>query len=92
MTGNPQTDAPAPELATPEAPDIVVIGAGERLARLRRRRRLIREEILAVAVLLLVLGVTVAVLATQWLAGSSAATGAAPLHPTDIAVPYGGTT
>ena len=45
---------------------------GARLRRLHRRQRLFREEMLAVLVLFLVLAVTVAVLATQWLASASA--------------------
>lgn len=48
---------------------------GERLRRLRQRRKLLREELLAVLVLLLLLGVTVAVLVTQWL-GSGQSTSA----------------
>ena len=67
-------------------------GPGERLRRLQRRRRLVREELLAVAFLLMALAVTVAVLATQWLGSPSA--GARPHLPTVIAanhVPNGGT-
>jgi hypothetical protein len=41
--------------------------SGERLRRLEQRRRLLREQLLAVLVLLVALGATVAVLATQWL-------------------------
>ena len=46
-------------------------GPGERLRRLQRRRRLLREELLAVLFLLLALAATVAVLATQWLGSTS---------------------
>ena len=42
-------------------------GPGERLRRLRRRRRLLREELLALAVLALALAATLAVLGLQWL-------------------------
>jgi hypothetical protein len=62
-------------------------GPGERLRRLHRRRRLVREELLAVAFLLIALGVTVAVLASQWLGSSSAAV--RPHLPTVIAQTYG---
>ena len=66
-------------------------GPGERLRRLERRRRLMREELLAVAFLLIALAATVAVLATQWLGSPSAAGG--PRPSTVIArthVPTGG--
>jgi hypothetical protein len=66
-------------------------GPGERLRRLRRRRRLVREEMLALAVLLLVLAVTVAVLATQWLTSGPSAAGASA--PASVLSPiHGGTT
>lgn len=59
-------------------------GPGERLWRLRRRRRLVREEMLAVLFLLLVLTATVAVLATQWLdSGASIAASSGLVHLTD---------
>ena len=63
-----------------EVPDPLLSGSGpgERLRRLERRRRLVREEILAVTVLLAVLAVTVAVLATQWLASGPTANAAGP--------------
>lgn len=52
---------------------------GERLRRLEQRRRLLREQLLAVLVLLIALAVTVAVLATQWLeSGPANTTPAAP--------------
>jgi hypothetical protein len=59
---------------------------GERLRRLRQRKRLMREELAALGLLLLALGVTVAVLASQWLGsggtssslGSSSSAGAVP--------------
>ena len=43
---------------------------GERLRRLEQRRRLVREELMAVLVLVVALSVTVAVLAMQWLDSS----------------------
>lgn len=55
---------------------------GERLQRLVRRRRLVREELLAVLVLLLFLASTVAVLATQWLDSGPASSAAPPAHIT----------
>ena len=60
-------------------------GPGQRLRRLEQRRRLVREELLAVLVLLLALGATVAVLATQWLGSGSASVGAAYAPPVVIA-------
>jgi hypothetical protein len=42
-------------------------GSSERLQRLRRRKRLFREELLVVVVLLLALCLTLTVLAMQWL-------------------------
>ncbi len=48
-------------------------GPGARVRRLQRRRRLVREEMVAVLVLLALLAVTVAVLATQWLSSGQAA-------------------
>ena len=63
-------------------PFLEMSGPGERLRRLERRRRLVREEILAVVVLLAILAVTVAVLATQWLAsGPSANAAGSPPAP-----------
>ncbi len=47
-------------------------GPGARVRRLQRRRRLVREELVAVLVLLALLAVTVAVLATQWLSSGQA--------------------
>ncbi|HEX4863019.1 MAG TPA: hypothetical protein VFV02_03045 [Acidimicrobiales bacterium] len=51
---------------------------GERLRRLEQRRRLLREQFLAVLVLFIALAVTVAVLATQWLESGTSTAGAAP--------------
>jgi hypothetical protein len=74
MTENPLTDAPGPtkDEGVP----------GERVRRLQRRRRLMREEFMAVAVLLVFLAAAVAVLATQWLESgpSASAAGPAPAH------------
>lgn len=68
-------------------------GPGERLRRLERRRRLVREELLVVLVLLAVLAVTVAVLATQWLASGPSANASGPPPPPAHMAPYtGGTT
>jgi hypothetical protein len=74
MTDNPPTGAPGP--TTDEG------APGERVRRLRRRRRLMREEFMAVAVLLVFLAATVAVLATQWLESgpSASAGGPVPVH------------
>jgi hypothetical protein len=53
-----------PEVASPDAEGV---GPGERLRRLRLRRRLVREKLLTVAVLLLALAATLVVLGLQWL-------------------------
>lgn len=62
-------DAPAP---VPEAVLREVV-PGDRLRRLQVRRRLLREQLLAVTFLLLVLAITVGVLAMQWLGSGGAA-------------------
>ena len=51
----------------PAAPPPLDHGPGVRLRRLQKRRRLVREELLAVAVLVIALAVTLTVLALQWL-------------------------
>jgi hypothetical protein len=53
-------------------------GPGERLRRLRKRKKLLREELLVLLVLLLALAVTVAVLATQWLSGPTTSSSLPP--------------
>ena len=83
MTDNPLTEMPGPKAAAG--------GPGERIRRLQRRRRLVREELLAVAVLLAFLAATVAVLATQWLASGPSASAVGPPYTTTV-IPYGGTT
>ena len=50
---------------------------GDRLRRLQRRRRLVREQILVVMFLLAVLAITVGVLAMQWLGNGSVTSGSA---------------
>jgi hypothetical protein len=50
-------------------------GSSDRLQRLRRRKRLFREELLVVLVLLLALCVTVTVLAMQWLDSAPSTSG-----------------
>ncbi len=86
MTDNPLTEVPGPTLE--------VGGPGERKRRFERRRRLVREELLAVAVLLVFLAVTVAVLATQWLDSGPSANAAGPPHfPKSLYLnPHGGAT
>jgi hypothetical protein len=64
----PSTDAALVEVPTGE----VVIG--DRLRRLEQRRKLVREQILAVVVLLVALAATVGVLAMYWLGSGPAAT------------------
>jgi hypothetical protein len=49
-------------------------GPGERFRRLRQRRRLVREELLAVAVLVIALAATLAVLGLQWLGSGQSVT------------------
>jgi hypothetical protein len=61
------TDAASVE-ESPVIPDAITEArSGERLRRLEQRRRLVREQLLAVLVLFVALAVTVAVLAMQWL-------------------------
>ena len=75
MTDRPLADLatrPRPAEASPRStatpPDSGDRGVpGVRLERLAKRRRLLREELIVVAALLLILGVTVAILAAQWL-------------------------
>lgn len=59
-------------------------GPGQRLRRLQRRRRLLREELLAVLFLLIALAVTVTVLAFQWLGSGQAGNGVHTPNPTVI--------
>ncbi|HET9077313.1 MAG TPA: hypothetical protein VFN68_10290 [Acidimicrobiales bacterium] len=80
------TDRPLVEVPGPTQ---VGGGPGERLIRLARRRRLVREELLAVSVLLLFLVATVVVLATQWL-DSGVSANSAPA-PSGIHLSMGGT-
>ncbi len=55
--------------------------SGERQRRRQERQRLLREEFLAVAVLLAVLGVTLVLLGLQWLdAGSATSSSLAPAY------------
>ena len=83
------TDNPLTEVADPI---VEPAGPGPRMRRLQRRRRLVREELVAVAALLLVLAATVAVLATQWLAsGSSTAPVGSPPAISQLE-PHGGAT
>ena len=70
MTENPVTEVPRS--------DILPSGPGERIRRLQRRRRMVREELMAVAVLLVFLAATVAVLATQWLASGATTNAVGP--------------
>ena len=88
------TDSPLTDVTRPD--NLVIGGPGERIRRLQRRRRLVREELMAIGVLLVFLAVTVAVLATQWLASGPTAN-AAGSHPPPAAVhlyldPHGGAT
>jgi hypothetical protein len=64
-------------------------GPGVRLRRLQRRRRLLREELLAVAVLVIALAATLTVLGLQWLDSGPSATSAGVGAP---AYTYGGPT
>ncbi|HET6965986.1 MAG TPA: hypothetical protein VFH58_14520 [Acidimicrobiales bacterium] len=86
MTDNPLTEVPGPPRE--------VGGPGTRIRRLERRRRMVREELLAVAVLLVFLAITVAVLATQWLDSGPSANAAGWSHiPNSLYLnPYGGAT
>ena len=81
------TETPVTEVTRSDNP--IVSGPGERIRRLQRRRRLVREELMAIAILLVFLAATVAVLATQWLA-SAPSVNAAGSHqsPTAIHLSY----
>jgi hypothetical protein len=82
------TNRLATRTASSPSPEVV---PGERLQRLRRRRRVLREEMLVVSVLLIALGITVAILASQWLGeNATGSQGLPPIHPT-VSV-SGGTT
>lgn len=84
MTGNPSTEVAAPPVAAPNR------GVpGERLARLAQRRRLLREEMAVLAVLAVLLAVTIAILAAQWLASGPSASAAIHLY---LHLEPGGTT
>lgn len=67
---DPLVETSPPPMATVETATAI---AGERLRRRQRRRRLLREELLVALFLLVALCVTVAILATQWLASGSSA-------------------
>jgi hypothetical protein len=49
-------------------------GPGERLRRLRARRRLVREELLVVGILVIALAATLVVLGLQWLGSGQSVT------------------
>jgi hypothetical protein len=60
-------------------------GPGERLRRLRQRRRLLREELLAVDILVIALAATLVVLGLQWLgSGQSVTPSTAPVPAYNI--------
>jgi hypothetical protein len=62
--------------ATPTATTAHADGGspGERLRRLRERRRLAREELIAVAILVVALAATLVVLGLQWLGSGQSVT------------------
>jgi hypothetical protein len=70
----------APKADSPVRPES---GSTERLQRLRRRKRLFREELLVVLVLLLALCLTVTVLAMQWLDSGSSTSSINVPNPTN---------
>lgn len=57
----------AEPVARPEVADVRDALPGDRLRRLEQRRRLVREELLAVMFLVVALAIVVGVLALQWL-------------------------
>jgi hypothetical protein len=57
-------------------------GPGARLRRLHHRRRLLREELLAVAILVIALAATLLVLGLQWLGSGQPGTAGAVRAPT----------
>ncbi len=77
-----------PEATAPHAGDD---GPGARLRRLHHRRRLLREELLAIAVLIIALAATLLVLGLQWLgSGQPGTPGAVPV-PTYLNIVGGST-
>jgi hypothetical protein len=56
-------------------------GPGERLRRRRQRRRLVREQLLAVAILVIALAATLVVLGLQWVGSGQNVT------PTSVRAP-----
>lgn len=61
------TDGPLTEPAAADDSGRAATAPGERVRRFQRRRRLLREEMLAITFLVALLAATVVVLATQWL-------------------------
>jgi drug/metabolite transporter (DMT)-like permease len=92
--GGPQNTLGAQGAARAVPKQNVVSGPGERVRRLRRRRRLFREELAALGLLLLALAVTVGVLASQWLGGgtTTASSGLQPTYTTLVHIHHGGAT
>jgi len=56
-------------------------GPGERLRRLHRRQRVLREELLVILILLVALTATVTVLAMQWLSSGPSTSGSSVPRP-----------
>jgi hypothetical protein len=69
----------APKTDSPPSPES---GPSERLARLRRRQRLFREELLVILILVLAFALTVTVLATKWLDSGPSTSGTSVPHLT----------
>ena len=72
-----------------EVVDVSETPPGDRLLRLQRRRRLAREQVLAVLFLFVALAITVGVLAMQWLGSGGPASGSAAPSPVSISLSGG---
>jgi hypothetical protein len=72
--------APLPVL-TEDAP-VAVQGVGQRQRRRHERRRRVRQQLLVVVLLAVVFGITVAMLATEWLSSGAqhSSIGTRPAH------------
>jgi hypothetical protein len=89
---HPNVAGTRPSEAVPETVPLPDAGTGERSERRRVHRRLAREQFFTVLVLVAALAVTVAVLLSQWMGGSSGGQpgqplpSGAPAHPGDVLV------
>ena len=86
-TSVPARHRPSGERVVADGSDRVA--PGERLRRLRRRKRLLREELASLGLLLLALALTVAVLAGQWLGTGKSSNPGLPRPSVTLVLPGG---